>query len=136
MDIKFWEDLWGLAVRHPGAVSAVISGFGALLVGAVWLAWWLRGFIHKERTLLSADRVAKAQAEAEEIRKQLAEAERKNAQYVAQIRANAPRAELLANAAHTSQTLSQLRIISDSLTVTLGPTHGQFSIVLPERTED
>jgi len=124
---------WALFMSDP---ADFILMFAATIGAVAWFVWWFRGFIHKERMLLSDDRVEKAQAEAKQISEKLAETERGNAELVRQIEISATPATLLANAASTSVMLGELRIVSDNLRTTLTFGGTRAATVLPKSIID
>jgi hypothetical protein len=115
---------WSLFMSDPADFLIV----GAFIFG---IAWWLRGFIHKERLLLSNDKVEKAQREAADIGQKLIVAETRNAELLRKIEINAPASSLLANANSTASAIGELKIVAEHLQGTLTFSGTRYAPVLP-----
>jgi len=110
-----------------------LVALGAVIV-FVGGGWWLRGFIHKDRIALSGDNLKRTRVEARELGRKLIEAENRNSMLHQMIVKRAPTDRILANVEATSAIIDEMRIISNSMGVTLGSVSGA-SVPLSPRDE-
>ena len=96
--------------------------------------FWLRGFILKQRIALS-DNLKRARADARELGRKLIEAENRNSMLQQMIVKRAPTDRILANVEATAAIIDEMRTISNSMGVTLGPASGAPTPLLSPRDE-
>ena len=121
---------WSLFMVDP---ADFLLALGVVVVFAGG-GFWLRGFILKERIVLS-DNLKRARAEARELGRKLIEAENRNSMLQQMVVKRAPTDRILANVEATAAIIDEMRIITNSMGVALGPASGAPTPLLSPRDE-